>query len=87
VIGVLGCTGAVGRAVAEQLAGWDAGPLRLGGRDPDRVRQVRDGLPAPADVQCVDIANGAELAGFCAGCRVVVNCAGQIGRASCRERV
>ncbi|GGL51484.1 saccharopine dehydrogenase NADP-binding domain-containing protein [Planomonospora parontospora] len=72
-VGVIGCCGAVGRALVRRLPG----PLRLGGRDPDRVRRTaRPGDEAVA----VDIAQAARLAGFCAGCDVVVNCAGPSAR-------
>ncbi|GGS61072.1 epimerase [Planobispora rosea] len=72
-IGVIGCYGAVGRALVRRLPE----PLRLGGRDAARVRSVA----RPGDeTVTVDIADGARLAEFCAGCAVVVNCAGPSAR-------
>ncbi|SDL60765.1 saccharopine dehydrogenase NADP-binding domain-containing protein [Nonomuraea jiangxiensis] len=71
--GVIGCYGAVGRALVRRLPG----PLRLGGRDLDRVRQTaRPGDEAVA----VDLCQADRLARFCAGCDIVVNCAGPSAR-------
>ncbi|WP_336213793.1 saccharopine dehydrogenase NADP-binding domain-containing protein [Nonomuraea sp. LPB2021202275-12-8] len=72
-IAVIGCYGAVGRALVRRLPE----PLRLGGRDLARVRA----LARPGDeAVAVDIEQGARLAEFCAGCDVVVNCAGPSAR-------
>ncbi|MBG0832713.1 saccharopine dehydrogenase NADP-binding domain-containing protein [Planomonospora sp. ID67723] len=76
MIGVLGATGAVGRTAAGRLAALGAGGLRLGGRDAARAAEVAETLPAPAEVVRVDLTDPDELARFCAGCRIVVNCAG-----------
>ncbi|SFP31242.1 NAD-dependent epimerase/dehydratase family protein [Actinomadura madurae] len=66
MIGVLGATGAVGRAAVPGLAGLGL-PLRCAARRP----------PVPGDgTWAVDLRDPARLAEFCAGCRVVVNCAG-----------
>jgi len=96
VIGILGAAGAVGRAVTAQLGAQLTGqlggqlgaplraagmPLRLGARDPRRLRcagqfgEFSDG-PAGVEVRAVDLHDPAGLAAFCAGCQVVVNCAG-----------
>lgn len=69
VVGLLGGAGAVGRAAAERLAG--VGELRVGGRNPDRAAAVPGGVPVR-----VDLHDPAGLAAFCAGCDVVLNCAG-----------
>lgn len=84
VIAVLGCYGAVGRSVVRRLREAGAGPLRLGGRDLDRVRALigtGPGGPAGADeAVAVDLRDAAALAAFCEGCHVVVNCAGPSSR-------
>ncbi|GGU91408.1 epimerase [Actinomadura cremea] len=67
VVGVLGGAGAVGRAAAGRLA--DLGDLRIGGRNPGRAADL--GVPVR-----VDLHDPASLAAFCAGCDVVLNCAG-----------
>ncbi|GAT67385.1 saccharopine dehydrogenase [Planomonospora sphaerica] len=76
MIGVLGATGAVGRTAAERLAASGLGGLRLGGRDAARAADVARALPAPAEVMRVDLTDPDELARFCTGCTIVVNCAG-----------
>ncbi|MES9537726.1 saccharopine dehydrogenase NADP-binding domain-containing protein [Actinomadura sp. NPDC000600] len=72
-VGVIGCYGAVGRALVRRLPE----PLRLGGRDAARTREAA--RPGDEAVE-VDIADASRLAGFCAGCDVVVNCAGPSAR-------
>ncbi|WP_219602064.1 saccharopine dehydrogenase NADP-binding domain-containing protein, partial [Nonomuraea indica] len=47
-VGVLGCTGAVGRALVRRLREAGIGPLRLGGRDLTRVEAVASRLDTPA---------------------------------------
>lgn len=76
LIGVLGASGAVGRIAADRIAQAGLHRVRLGGRDRDRVEAVAASLPAGVEVQRVDLDDPGELAAFCAGCRVVVNCAG-----------
>ncbi|WP_018657625.1 saccharopine dehydrogenase NADP-binding domain-containing protein [Actinomadura flavalba] len=71
--GVLGGSGTVGRVVVDRLAG--AGPLRVGGRDAGRAAEVCASHPGAEPVRA-DLADAAGLAAFCAGCDVVVNCAG-----------
>lgn len=77
MIGVLGGSGAVGRTTVARLAGFGLGPLRIGGRDLARARQVCDTVTGEAATPAqLDLSDPAQLAAFCAGCRVVVNCAG-----------
>jgi Saccharopine dehydrogenase NADP binding domain len=76
-IGVIGAYGGVGRAAVRRLAAAGAGPLRVGGRRLDLARHLAaeqpggDAQPAWVDAGCAD-----SLERFCAGCRLVVNCAG-----------
>ncbi|WP_431928383.1 saccharopine dehydrogenase NADP-binding domain-containing protein [Nonomuraea jabiensis] len=75
MIGVLGGYGAVGGTVARLLAGHPG--LRVGGRDGAAARRFVDAeLGGHGEAWQVDALDAAELARFCAGCRVVVNCAG-----------
>ena len=76
VIGLLGASGRVGRTAADRIVAADLGELRLGGRDPGRTAAVTASLPGGAETVRVDLDDPAELAAFCAGCRMVVNCAG-----------
>jgi hypothetical protein len=76
VIGLLGASGQVGRTAAERLAASGRAALRLGGRDRERAAGVAAHLPGDAEAVQVDLHDPAGLAAFCAGCRVVVNCAG-----------
>lgn len=77
-IGVLGGYGAVGQVAARMLARTAPGrTLRIGGRRRDRAEQfVASDLGVAGVAVAVDVDDEAALAGFCAGCRVVVNCAG-----------
>ncbi|BCJ69206.1 NAD(P)H-binding protein [Polymorphospora rubra] len=75
-VGVLGAGGAVGRQVARGLAGAGVG-VRLGVRRPASVE-----VPAGAEVVTVDVTAPAALRAFCAGCHLVVNCAGPSYRLS-----
>ncbi|MBB6349955.1 hypothetical protein FHU36_006527 [Nonomuraea muscovyensis] len=76
MIGVLGGTGSVGRTAAERIAAWGLGELRIGGRNLDTARELARTLPAVAEAVRTDLNDARELAAFCSGCRVVVNCAG-----------
>lgn len=73
MIGIIGAGGAIGSRVAHALAGDAAfGRLRLGARDIARIAVLGDRV----ELRAVDVHDAQALAGFCAGCRVVVNCAG-----------
>ncbi|MFB4313927.1 saccharopine dehydrogenase NADP-binding domain-containing protein [Actinomadura sp. 21ATH] len=76
-VGVLGGSGTVGRVVVERLAGWEIGPLRVGGRDRDRAAEACEAASGvPAEPFRVDLDDDAALRDFCTGCDIVVNCAG-----------
>jgi hypothetical protein len=65
-IGVVGATGGVGRVAVASLRAMGVGPLREGGRrEGGRLEGWR-----------VDVRDPDSLARFCAGCAVVLNCAG-----------
>ncbi|MFC7329778.1 saccharopine dehydrogenase NADP-binding domain-containing protein [Marinactinospora rubrisoli] len=74
-VGVLGGSGTVGRVVLDRLAGHGIGPLRVGGRDPRRATAAAASVSG-AEAVAADVADPEALAAFCAGCSVVVNCAG-----------
>ncbi|GAA4203989.1 saccharopine dehydrogenase NADP-binding domain-containing protein [Streptosporangium oxazolinicum] len=77
VIGVLGASGAVGRAAVRELRDLGHGALRLGGRRTDALRAVAgQELAGGGDVVRADAADAASLAAFVRGCDVVLNCAG-----------
>lgn len=69
LVGVLGASGAVGRAAVRTLPTLGR-PVRL------RVGARRPGRHEGIDVHPVDATDPAALARFCAGCAVVLNCAG-----------
>jgi len=73
VIGILGGAGAVGRTAVERLRGFGL-PVLVGGRDLARAEKVAH--PHGATAVTVDLFDDASLAAFCAGCSVVLNCAG-----------
>ncbi|WP_223839167.1 saccharopine dehydrogenase NADP-binding domain-containing protein [Saccharopolyspora pogona] len=68
MVGVLGASGAVGSAAVAALGEFGGVRLRLGAR---RVEAL-----SGADVRRVDAEDRESLAEFCAGCDVVLNCAG-----------
>jgi len=76
-VGVVGASGGVGRAAVRRLAAAGVGPLRLGGRRLEPLRRLvvedlgGEGEAAPVDAACAE-----SLDRFCAGCCVVVDCAG-----------
>ncbi|WP_409285746.1 saccharopine dehydrogenase NADP-binding domain-containing protein [Pseudomonas protegens] len=74
VIGLVGAYGSVGRQVA-QLLGPRVG-LRLGGRDRQRAEQLNQQLGARGEVRVLGLWQPQSLADFCAGCALVINCAG-----------
>lgn len=76
-VGVVGATGGVGRAVVRRLHASGAGPLRLGGRRADlAARLLAQELGGCGEAVAVDVTDAASLDRFCAGCRLVVSCAG-----------
>ncbi|MEW2354053.1 saccharopine dehydrogenase NADP-binding domain-containing protein [Spirillospora sp. NPDC029432] len=76
-VGVLGGSGTVGRIAVERLAGWEVGSLRVGGRDLDRAAEACTAATGvPAEPFRVDLDDDAALRDFCAGCDIVINCAG-----------
>ncbi|MFD9961755.1 saccharopine dehydrogenase NADP-binding domain-containing protein [Amycolatopsis sp. NPDC058986] len=82
LVGLVGGYGAVGRAAAEALAGGGpgrSGPIRLrvGGRRADVARRFVDTvLAGEGEAVPVDVFDQDSVARFCAGCAVVLNCAG-----------
>jgi hypothetical protein len=76
-VAVVGAYGGAGEAAVRQLAAWGIGPLRLGGRHPGRAAALAAALNgAGAVTMGVDATDPDSLDPFCAGARVVLNCAG-----------
>ncbi|MEV7230824.1 saccharopine dehydrogenase NADP-binding domain-containing protein [Polymorphospora sp. NPDC051019] len=75
MIGILGATGSVGAAATAHLHRLGAGPLRLGARRREPLHRLAADLPGATTVE-VDVRDPVALATFCAGCTLVVNCAG-----------
>ncbi|WP_157631311.1 saccharopine dehydrogenase NADP-binding domain-containing protein [Catelliglobosispora koreensis] len=75
MIGIVGATGAVGKAAAQALHRWGITALRLGGRRQDALTALAATLPG-SHTQQADVFDPASLAAFCTGCDVIVNCAG-----------
>ncbi|QWF84795.1 saccharopine dehydrogenase NADP-binding domain-containing protein [Amycolatopsis sp. CA-230715] len=75
-IGVVGGYGAVGAAAVRALGGWDPGPIRVGGRAPDRAARIVAEAAPGGEAVAVDVRDPRSLARFCDGCSVVLNCAG-----------
>jgi hypothetical protein len=76
-VGVIGAYGGVGRSAVRRLRAAGIGPLRVGGRRLEMAELLvaeelgSEGEPVRVDVQCPQ-----SLAAFCAGCSLVVSCAG-----------
>lgn len=75
MICVLGASGAVGAAAAAALTGAGAGPLRLVGRDEERLAAVAGAVGA-AEIRPADVLDPKALAAALNGCDLLVNCAG-----------
>lgn len=83
MIAVLGGYGEVGQAAVRSLLALGLGPVRIGGRDPDRAEAFPRALgKGPIDVVTVDINDAVALQRFVHGHRVLVNCAGPSHRVS-----
>ncbi|GAA0334286.1 saccharopine dehydrogenase NADP-binding domain-containing protein [Actinoallomurus spadix] len=77
IVGVLGASGAVGRAAVRELRDLGHTVALLGGRRLDALREVAREEPAGAgEVVRVDVADPESLAAFAERCDVVLNCAG-----------
>lgn len=76
LLAVAGAYGGVGQAAVHQLHAWGHGPLRLGGRDVERSRRLLAEIDDDGEAVALDIDDPAALDAFCAGARVVLNCAG-----------
>ncbi|MFE0413476.1 saccharopine dehydrogenase NADP-binding domain-containing protein [Streptomyces tendae] len=77
VIGVLGASGAVGRAAVRELRALGHTGLRLGGRTESALRAVAEEDPAGHDEALWADATAPDgLRAFTEGCDIVLNCAG-----------
>ncbi|MGW9350731.1 saccharopine dehydrogenase NADP-binding domain-containing protein [Nocardiopsis flavescens] len=76
LIGVVGASGAVGAPAARFLRALGHARLRLGGRRPGPLDALARELGPGAEAVPADVHDPASLARFCAGCAVVLNCAG-----------
>ncbi|WP_435105102.1 saccharopine dehydrogenase NADP-binding domain-containing protein [Arhodomonas sp. AD133] len=76
-IGIVGASGAVGAALAQELAGLPGTRLRLGAREPHHLSAARLEMSECEFERCpVDAFDVDSLTAFCRDCEVVVNCAG-----------
>lgn len=77
LIGLVGGYGAVGQSTVRLLRTWGAVRMRIGGRHPALAEElIRNELGGCGEAVALDINDPASLADFCAGCQIVVNCAG-----------
>ncbi|NEE02712.1 saccharopine dehydrogenase NADP-binding domain-containing protein [Phytoactinopolyspora halotolerans] len=75
MIAVAGASGSVGRWAVGELTRMGIGPVRLGGRRVDALRQIADETPE-AQPFPFDLDDPESVARFCDGCTAVLNCAG-----------
>ena len=73
-VAVLGGTGVVGQAAVRMLTELGIEDLRVGAREVTRIES--SALPPGAERRRVDAGDPDSLAEFCAGTRLVLNCAG-----------
>ena len=73
-VAVLGGTGVVGQAAVRMLTRLGIEDLRVGAREVTRIES--SALPPGAERRRVDAGDPDSLAEFCAGTRLVLNCAG-----------
>ncbi|MFF2523476.1 saccharopine dehydrogenase NADP-binding domain-containing protein [Streptomyces liangshanensis] len=76
LIGVLGASGAVGRAAVRELRALGHTGLRLGGRTEAALHEIADEDPAGAETVRADATAPDGLRAFTEGCDIVLNCAG-----------
>ncbi|NEA15135.1 NAD(P)H-binding protein, partial [Streptomyces halstedii] len=77
MIGVLGASGAVGRAAVRELRALGHTGLRLGGRTPSALHAVAGEDPTGQDETVRADATAPDgLRAFTEGCAVVLNCVG-----------
>lgn len=77
IVGVLGASGAVGRAAVRELRDLGHSALLLGGRRIDALRAVaRDDLAGDGETMRADVSDPGSLAAFAGRCDVVLNCVG-----------
>ncbi|MER5550622.1 saccharopine dehydrogenase NADP-binding domain-containing protein [Streptomyces sp. NPDC002793] len=77
LIGVLGASGAVGRAAVHELRALGHTGLRLGGRTPSALRAIAEQNPHGLDeIVRADAEAPDGLRAFADGCDVVLNCVG-----------
>ncbi|WP_131787848.1 saccharopine dehydrogenase NADP-binding domain-containing protein [Protofrankia symbiont of Coriaria ruscifolia] len=76
-VGLVGASGMVGSAAAAALRKLGVESIRLGARRIDGVRRVlADVLDGRGEIMAVNATDPVSLTRFCAGCQVVLNCAG-----------
>lgn len=76
MIGITGGYGSVGCRLTRELIATTSYSVLIGGRDACRARELACELGERAFWQQVDVENQKSLDVFCAGCELVVNCAG-----------
>ncbi len=75
--GIIGGSGNTGKAVARELRRSSDRPIVIGARNLAKAQAVAHGLPNTSAMR-VDACDAKSLENFCAGCSVVVNCAGPV---------
>lgn len=76
LIAITGAYGATGEVVVNELLRTTPADLRIGGRDLTRAAGLAARAPGRIEARRLDVLDGASLAAFCEGARIVINCAG-----------
>lgn len=85
VFGIVGGSGNMGAAIAEQLRHFGQMPILLGGRDLLKAQAASNKVGGATSALRVDVCDSQSLDDFCARCAVVVNAAGPV--CELRDRV
>lgn len=84
MIGIIGGYGEVGHHACLTLQQYGIGPLKIGGRNPEKGKAKQSDLLPGAIWEKVDVEDDESLAGFIAGCDLILNCAAPSHRYSRR---
>lgn len=84
MIGIIGGYGEVGHHACLTLQQYGIGPLKIGGRNPQKGKAKQFDLMPGANWEEVDVEDDNSLSAFIAGCDLILNCAAPSHRYSRR---
>lgn len=84
MIGIIGGYGEVGHHACLTLQQYGIGPLKIGGRNPEKGKAKQSDVLPGAIWELVDVEDDESIARFIAGCDLILNCAAPSHRYSRR---